>query len=314
MKVPYLVSKQPTNFYDGGDPGDANGSGAEPPNPDEDVDVVLDRRLTTGVDGELHETFVLRRRIAYNDRHCGEVIVPPVYEMFQTDLTSVPALFTWLVPKTGAHLPAALLHDGLVWDPAKEEQTYVSTDGRTINRVEADRIFRDGMADTGTGLVRRWLVWTAVTLATMWSRGGTSERAFVRNYYRWIMPATLLSVGWLGYIATADLFDRTDRWLWAYDLPWMGEGRFLWELVTGLAGAIVIPLGLALLWGKFRRAGLISGIGVAVLIHVTVALLAVTGLYAVLEWACRKLSATWLALVAAASTAGALVVFILGFR
>ena len=33
-----------------------------------------------------------------------------------TDLTSVPWLFTWLVPKTGAHLPAALLHDGLVGD------------------------------------------------------------------------------------------------------------------------------------------------------------------------------------------------------
>ena len=48
-------------------------------------------------------------------------------------------------------------------DPA----SYVSTEGHVVDRVEADRVFRDAMADTGTGVVRRWIVWTAVTVATI---------------------------------------------------------------------------------------------------------------------------------------------------
>ena len=35
-----------------------------------------------------------------------------------------------------------------------------------VDRVSADRVFRDAMADTGTGVVRRWIVWTAVTVAS----------------------------------------------------------------------------------------------------------------------------------------------------
>src|SRR5262245_34215965 len=44
------------------------------------------------------------------------VTVPPPNEKFTTDLASVPSLLTWLVPKSGAHLPAALIHDGLIPD------------------------------------------------------------------------------------------------------------------------------------------------------------------------------------------------------
>ena len=105
---------------------------------------MLERHSEEGV-----ETIALERRLAYRDRHLGELLVP-ADAGFRTDLTSVPALFTWLVPKTGAHLPAALLHDALVAgrdDPA----SYASTEGHVVDRVEADRVFRDAMADTGTG-------------------------------------------------------------------------------------------------------------------------------------------------------------------
>ncbi len=70
----------------------------------------------------------MQRRIAYRDRHLGELLVPRVTRTFRTDLTSVPALFTWLVPKTGLHLPATLLHDGLIHPP--DDVTYVSTEAR----------------------------------------------------------------------------------------------------------------------------------------------------------------------------------------
>jgi hypothetical protein len=312
MELPAVVEQQRRRFYDGGDPGEAGGVGAQAPDPNKDVAVLLDRQLVTDDAGKQREVFFLRRRIAYLDRHCGEILVPPRYEGFPTDLTSVPTLFTWLVPRTGAHLPAALLHDGLIWNPKKESKTYISTEGKEIHRVEADRVFRDGMADTGTALVRRWLVWTAVTLGTMWSRDGTSRHAAVRTYYRWIVPVTLVAIGWLGYVATADLFDRSGRWLLTFDLPWMGEGPFLWKLVTGLAGAVVIPLALGLLWGAFRRVGWIAGIGVAVLFHVTIALLAVTGLYLVVEWVAGRLSALWLGLLALVLVAAAIVLFVVG--
>ena len=124
---------------------------------------MLERHSDEGV-----ETFSLERRIAYADRHLGELLVPADPD-FRTDLTSVPALFTWLVPKTGAHLPAALLHDALVAGP-DDPVSYVSTDGHDVDRVEADRVFRDAMADTGTGVIRRWIVWTAVTVATIFVR------------------------------------------------------------------------------------------------------------------------------------------------
>jgi hypothetical protein len=313
MELPVVVEPQRRRFYDGGDPGDADGVGAQPPDPNQDVLVVLDRLLVPRKGGKPREVFLLRRRIAYLDRHCGQIIVPPSYKDFPTDLTSVPTLFTWLVPRTGAHLPAALIHDGLIWDPDKgESQTYISTEGKEIHRVEADRIFRDGMADTGTALVRRWLVWTAVTLATMVSREGASPRALLRTYYRCVVWATLATIGWLGYAATADLFDRSGHWWLTVDLPWMGEGSFGWELLTGAAGAIVIPLAMGLLWGAFRRAGWIAGVAVAVLFHVTIALLAVTGLYLVLEWVAGKLSPVRLSLLALSVAVLAIAVFVVG--
>jgi hypothetical protein len=228
----HQVPQEPRRFYDGGTLPTAAGPG-EPPDPGSDPRIVLERHSEEGV-----ETFALERRLAYRDRHLGELLVPADAD-FRTDLTSVPTLFTWLVPKTGAHLPAALLHDALVAgrdDPA----SYVSTEGHVVDRVEADRVFRDAMADTGTGVVRRWLVWTAVTLATMIAREDTSPRAGVRTYYRWIVIASLAVIGALGYLATVDLFDAS--WWPGIDLPWMGDRSFLVELVTGVAGAIVVPI------------------------------------------------------------------------
>jgi len=107
------VQQQVRRFYDGG-------TFDSPPDPGHDPRIVPER-LTEDDAG----TFALERRIGYADRELGELLVPAGHE-FRTDLTSVPWLFTWLVPKTGAHLPAALLHDGLVGgheDPA----SYVST-------------------------------------------------------------------------------------------------------------------------------------------------------------------------------------------
>ena len=220
------------------------------------------------------------RRIGYRDREHGELLVPADPDRFRTDLTSVPAVFTWLVPKTGAHLPAALLHDGLLHG-ADEPATYVSVEGHQIDRVEADRVFRDAMADTGTGLVRRWLVWSAVTTATLVKGINTGASAATMWRRRVAVIATIAVVVLLGALATLDLFDV------AVTLPWMGHRPWWQELAGGLSGAIAIPMVLALTWGRFRVAGFVIGVGLAVMLHVTIGILLVTGLY----WAAEKAAA-----------------------
>lgn len=297
------VIQQARRFYDGGvdaDPEADPPRPAAPPDPGSDPRIVLLRVTDTG-----REQFAMERRIGYRDRHLGELLVPRVTGTFRSDLTSVPALFTWLVPKTGQHLPATLLHDGLVHPPG--DVTYVSTDGHVVLRAEADRVLRDAMADAGTALLRRWLVWSAVATATMLSGDGTGWSRPLAWRYRATAALTVLVVALLGVCATLDLFDLHVTGI--PKLPWMGERSWYAELAGGLAGAVVIPLLLALLWGPFRVAGAVVGVTLAVLLHVTVALLALTGLYRVLEWLAAKAPALLLVLVGAA-TAAAVVVFV----
>ena len=228
------------------------------------LEIELNRRFVHDL-----EEWSLAKRIGYSDRHHAvpfEVPPSPPF-VFTSDLTSVPQMFTWLVPKTGAHLPAALLHDGLVWNPATEKQSYV---GDTVDRVEADRIFRDAMADLGTPLIRRWLIWSAVSLATV---AGLKPRPRAIACY-----LTLLAVLALGYVATLDLFDKVEV------LPWMGDRPWWIELIAGVTLAVVIPAVLSLVWfTEIRWAGFIAGVALAVLLHVTLAIVAITAVYQLAE-------------------------------
>ena len=85
----------------------------------------------------------------------------------------------------------------------------------------------------------------------------------------------------------------------------MGADRgFLLELAGGLAGAIVIPLLLGLTWGRFAIAGAVTGIALAVLLHVTALLLGLTAIYQPAERVARRTPVAGLvatALVIAAS-------------
>jgi hypothetical protein len=237
-------------------------------NADEGPGSVMKIELTRLLDRDLEE-WSLAKRIGYCDRHHDvpfEVPPRPPFT-FTSDLTSVPQMFTWLVPKTGTHLPAALLHDGLVWSPKKEPQSYV---GDTIDRVEADRVFRDAMADLGTPLVRRWLIWTAVSLATV-----AELKPRLRAIACYLTLAVVLV---LGYIATLDLFDQIDV------LPWMGARTWWVELIGGSVMAVVVPAVLSVVWfRKIRTAGFVAGIALALLFHVTLAIAMVTGLYQLIE-------------------------------
>ena len=226
------------------------------------------------------EQFGLDRRIGYDDRQFGEILVPRDLATFRTDLTSVPQLLTWLVPKSGAHLPAALVHDGLVFDPDGDPE-YLGDP--TITRVDADRIFRDAMRDAGTGALRRWLVWSAVTIATLWSRQGTARTAAGRRYHQFAPIVVLASIVWLGYQATADLVGRSGSWSCTYELPWILGDTFWEEFVSGGVFAVLIPAVMSVVWGRYWRAGMIAGIAVAFLFHVTIGTALVHAINVVLE-------------------------------
>lgn len=223
------------------------------------------------------ERFVLRTPIAYPAGEYGLVLVPDPYVEFETDLTSVPALFTWLVPRTGPHLAAALIHDGLVCD----ERTFRTYVGPDVSRPIADDNFRDHMRDLGVGGVRRWLMWTAVAIATIFS-----ERRLLPKV---IVALTIGVISTLGILATVDIFDC------AAPLPWMGDHSVWYELFFGGLFAFVIPLVLAMAWLPFRRlrAGLILGWSLAFLLHVTMALVLLVSLYTLAErsaWTARRVT------------------------
>ncbi len=206
-----------------------------------------------------------RRCIVSDEGRSDVFVVPADPESFISDLASVPAVFTWLVPRSGAHLPAALLHDALVAGPEHYE-------GRAVERLEADRIFRDSMVALGTSSARRWLMWATVVLATIWL--GALPHA---RWYRAVMVVTLASVVVLGVIGTLEVSGLVSWTRW-------GDGRPLGDRVMiGLATAVGTPVLLSVLWWRLWPVGVITGVALALLLHVTLVLVILTVGFRVIE-------------------------------
>lgn len=220
------------------------------------------------------EEFRLQQRIAYNDPELGRIVVPADLANWTTDLTSVPPFLTWLVPKTGAHLPAAILHDGMVLNK-NEPCSYIAA--RKIRRDEADRVFRDAMLATGTPRIRAWLVWAAVTAATMHHGQWDPDARWQKGYYRLVLWSTLAVITVLGAWSILDVLDAP-----VPRVPWMGD-HLGPDLLGGLAGSIVIPLILGTMWGRFRTAGWIIGPLAAILLVSVLPILFVGAFYLLAE-------------------------------
>ena len=110
--------------------------------------------------------YELREPFEYVDRHGQSYIVPRSGKL-GTDLASIPAFASWLIPKDGRHTQPALLHDAMIVDAAKNEvQDYIGPEVK--DDEEADRIFREGMQASGVPFVRRWMIWTAVAMRSLW--------------------------------------------------------------------------------------------------------------------------------------------------
>lgn len=315
----------PNNFGNVGWPG---GVAPDWPWPVESPKVLLRRlelltRRRVGPDRPAEE-FELELPITYEDDSRGPdqvrtITVPNPAVPFTTDLTSVPSLLTWLVPKSGRHLPAALIHDGLVGGGSP---TYLTSDGSAVDRIDADQVFRNAMQDTGVGLIRRWLVWAAVANASLLSGARVGWASWKTWWFRIVVPATVVLIAYLGLAATLDVVDAEHLptgfgWVLRLplmgDLPWISDTAGFWAATgQGLAAAIVVPLVWGGLWGRYYRAGAVAGVALATLIHVSVVVAAVAVLYQGAEWVAHRHLAR--VVVGLAILAAALTTFGLSFR
>lgn len=263
------LSPEEDRFFDGGDD-------SVPPDP-----AAKARFEFVWDEGAGGDRFRLRRRIGYGQRQGADkldrrFVVPRDLGNWRTDFASVPGLFGWLVPRAGDHLPAAIIHDALVEGPS----SYI---GPEVARDEADLVFKEAMADLGTGVVRRWLVWTAVTLATIGSLSVGPRGSRWRWYYFVIALGTLLTIVYCGAQASFDLLGVGVRSRGVQELPWMRGGTLWADLWRGVVGAVVVPALLASFWGRFWRAGIIAGVALAFLLHVTALIAILTVVYLGLE-------------------------------
>lgn len=102
--------------------------------------------------------FKLLKPFKYRDPTSNSVYQVPIHDPEDltdvTDLASVPPFLWWFIASYGHQTRAALLHDHLVRGPVER-------------REEADRIFRVALSESGVGIPRRWMMWTAVSLLTL---------------------------------------------------------------------------------------------------------------------------------------------------
>jgi hypothetical protein len=78
-----------------------------------------------------------------------------------SDLASIPPLLTWFIGTYGLHTKAVLFHDH-----------YVDAEDTNMTRKQADTFFRDALRESGVRWLRRWLMWTAVSLRTSFGAVG----------------------------------------------------------------------------------------------------------------------------------------------
>jgi len=148
--------------------------------------------------------------------------VPAPGVTFKTDLASIPRPVTWLIPKDGRHTPAALLHDALM------PKTPTIYHGPELDRVEADRIFRNAMRHLGVPFLRRWIIWSAVSLATFVG-GRPHARTPVQKL------AVLMRAASVALVIAGCLFLGASMWADLLDRQWPklpGLGR--WPDVPGM--------------------------------------------------------------------------------
>lgn len=199
------------------------------------------------------ENFTVLRGFRYIDEKAGVRITIRAGE--PTDLASIPFFLRWFVGTYGKHTRAAIMHDHMWRKPmdgverrAPDGQWQADTSG--IGKIEANRLFRDAMADVPAALVvlpvKRWVMWSAVTLDTLRTR----------------MPDGPLIYLFIALHLALDVLLVVT----AFGADWFGmHGRHLFGQPFPVA-ALLLPAVLAMLWPRRLGAGLIATYALEVLI------------------------------------------------
>jgi hypothetical protein len=201
------------------------------------------------------KTFRILEPFRYVDASTGErfVVPDPRWGDQPTDLASVPAVLQWVVSRYGQHTLPALLHDQLVDNDLVDD------------RERADRIFRDAMGEQGVPIVRRWLMWAAVSIGTIVTTS------------RWkVVPIAVWVLGWAAVaFRLTPPFASWDVWVFnsLTRVPWW------WAAIAAVAG----PPALALLWARRYLVGVISAYGAFLFAVPLAAIVLALGVYTVVE-------------------------------
>lgn len=202
--------------------------------------------------------FELREPIRYVAR--GRRFDIPMGDI--SDFASVPRFLTWLIPRYGQHTMAALLHDHL--------QRHVVTAGdarlddpERVTAEEADTIFREALAASRVPFLRRWVLWAAVALRTVF-RGSAAGAVGV---VLWCLSATVLGAVWplLPLVAAASAA-----------VTWRAP-------LLAVAAAFGLPVLASGLWGYRWRVGLITGPTLALIALPSLLVLLSGGVYLAVE-------------------------------
>jgi hypothetical protein len=117
---------------------------------------------------------------------------------FSTDLASVPRSLTWLFPRYGKYTKAAVLHDYLCQN-FRDVQTASAVTPSLLpltDRSDADEVFLVVMKELGVPRLRRWLMWGAVSWATLITSlvPGRRSNPLLRRVGRGIVALGLLAL------------------------------------------------------------------------------------------------------------------------
>lgn len=197
--------------------------------------------------------YLVRRTFSYRDPQHPEwvFVVPQNQDTFVTDLASVPPLLTWLVPKDGTHTPAAILHDSLL------NEAHQDGSGKPVTGQIADHVFRNALRYLGVPFVRSWMMWSAVSLRTLVSKG---QR--LRWWWIFLIAAVSLVFGAGGIIQMLDLVDAP---IWDLELPWMGDRPIWQELLNATLAVLAVGAASLVLWGRWWQLGLVAALALPVI-------------------------------------------------
>jgi hypothetical protein len=153
-----------------------------------------------------------------------------------TDLASVPPWLWWFISSHGRQTKPALLHDHLI-------------DRRDVPDEQADRAFRIALTESGMSILRSWIVWTTVSLAST-ARKKPWGRLAVGAYGVHLLAFFASGLYWW--------LDGGRSWLVPLVLGLVGLLVWRWRWVFGVLGAALIAVPTLVVWLTYLLAWLLD--------------------------------------------------------